>query len=95
MIREASCSSQWEQMQKPTARYYFERVYMGVSHQIPRLGAQGIHETERLKEPVGTENTRITRSYELTKQGAYKLTETESASTGPTWICTRSDVLIL
>ena len=36
------------------------------------------------------EDTRRTRPSESTKQGSYELTETEAASTGPTWVCPRS-----
>ena len=36
-----------------------------------------------------------TRPSESTNQDAYELTETESASTGPTCVCSRSSVDIL
>lgn len=51
-------------------------------------------EEERVEEPEGMENIR-TESFQSAKQGIYKLTETESVSTGPTWVYTRSSEYML
>ena len=48
-----------------------------------------------MKKPEGMENTRRTRPFELTKQGALELTEAEAGNTELTWVSTRFFAYIL
>ena len=50
---------------------------------------------EKFQRSEGMEDTRRTRSLGSIKQGSHGLTESESVSTGPAWVCTRSSLRML
>ena len=85
IIREAASGSRWEQRQK--------EFKLEVS--VKSFPLELKEEAERLKKPEGMENTRRTRPFELTKQGALELTEAEAGNTELTWVSTRFFAYIL
>lgn len=76
--------SRWEVVQKSTARCYADLNWRFLSGPVPqRLGNSA---------EVGMENSERTWPTETTQQGSHGLPDTDVASTGPEWVCTRSSV---
>jgi len=52
-------------------------------------------EAEGVWEPESMEDIRRKGPSKSTEETSYELTESASASTGPTWVCTRSSAHVL
>ena len=95
IIREASSSSRWEQMQRPIARYFVKRESKWeISNKSPSLGTQEIRQKKKGTDCESQREERK-RPCESAKQGAYEITETGATSTEPKWVCIRYSAYIL
>lgn len=98
IITEASSGSRWEWVQRYTVIHCIDREskwLVSIESLPSEIGTSHGTQKEIFQELEGMEDTKKTWPMELTKRGSHGLTETEMASTGPSWIYTRSSVYIV
>lgn len=83
-MKLSSSGSRWELVQKSTARYYADLNWRFLLSLFPQRLGNSAEE--------GMETLERTWPIETTQQGSLGLPDTDVATTGPEWVCTRFSV---